>query len=417
MWWSRGRSRTAPAASRRGCGGCAVVVAAGLAVFGLSRAGLLTADDLSSDPEPTDDRHGRAGRPASAAGGPAGRPAAAGRDGRAGARCPAARRPAGRRAAGPDAAAARHGAAGPGRCRPAAGRRGRRAGAGGPGPPALAVARAGRRGGRRRPPPSAGPWSCAAATLVEVEIATGGVTDAEPYPGFDADVWTPEGLLAATGSGALVMTQPRGRRACRPWRWPGRPGWCGPAWSRRSSRIGTVGPLLGIADDWVITLGPGCPGTACRIQVVSVTRDQAADPRRRAAGRAGPSCAGRPPAGPTRPWCPVEHLTGGKPDGLFALARLVPGGDNALLVGGTSRRRPGRRAGRRSRRQRLPAHRAGDRRADPGPGVGAAEPRPAPGSCPRTRVPGRCPAWSASAAEASERAAASRPVVAAHPFG
>jgi hypothetical protein len=33
----------------------------------------------------------------------------------------------------------------------------------------------------------------------------------------------------------------------------------------------------------------------------------------------------------------VAHLTGGVPDGARALARLVPGGDNALLVRGTAR--------------------------------------------------------------------------------
>ena len=101
-----------------------------------------------------------------------------------------------------------------------------------------------------------------------------------------------------------------------------------------------MGPLLGIADDWVITLGPGCPGTTCQIQVVSVTRDQAL--MRDVAPPEGWTFVRGPSAGRTHEaMVPVEHLTGGKPDGLLALARLVPGGDNALLVGGHLARRAG----------------------------------------------------------------------------
>jgi hypothetical protein len=170
--------------------------------------------------------------------------------------------------------------------------------------------------------------------LVEVEIATGGVTDAEPFPGFDGDTWTPEGLLAATGSGALVMTQPAGEGLSS----------LALAWSTGLVRtglepevepLGTVGTLLSIADDWVITLGTDCPGVTCRIKIVSVTRDQALS--REVAPPEGWTFVRGPAAGRTHEaLVPVEHLTGGEPDGLLALARLVPGGDFALLVGGTS---------------------------------------------------------------------------------
>jgi hypothetical protein len=99
--------------------------------------------------------------------------------------------------------------------------------------------------------------------------------------------------------------------------------------------LGTVGQLLGIADDWVIALGPACPGAACRIQVVSVTRDQ--NLIRDVAPPDGWTFVSGPSAGRTHEaLVPVEHLTGGRPDGLLALARLVPGGDNALLVGATT---------------------------------------------------------------------------------
>ena len=167
--------------------------------------------------------------------------------------------------------------------------------------------------------------------LVEVEIATGGQTDADPFPGFDPATWTPHGVLAAAGSGALVMARPaEDGLSVLALAWPN-------AVVRTGTQplvedLGTIGTLLGIADDWVITLGPGCPGTACRIRVVSVTRDLV-----RARDKAPPhgwTFIDGPSAGRTHEaLVPIEHLTAGRPDGRRALARLVPGGDNALLVG------------------------------------------------------------------------------------
>ena len=312
----------------------AVVVAIGLGLFGLSRAGLLTADDLSSDPEPTETATAEPADPLPLLVARQGDRMLLAGDGEPepGARLPA--------DLPPDAQLV------PMRLRPGTAPQAL-AGAG----PVLGVA-----GGELvRVDPgrpryrSLGPGDAvvsAAATfgralvlrggdLVEIEIATGGVTDAEPYPGFDADDWTAEGLLAATGSGALVMTQPAGAGLVT----------LALGWSTGLVRtglepevelLGTVGPLLGVADDWVITLGPGCPGTACRIQVVSVTADQSQI--RDVAPPEGWTFVRGPSAGRTHEaLVPVEHLTRGKPDGRFALARLVPGGDNALLVAGTSR--------------------------------------------------------------------------------
>jgi hypothetical protein len=171
------------------------------------------------------------------------------------------------------------------------------------------------------------------SSLEEVEIATGGLTEAAPYPGFDADVWTPVGLLAVTGSG-LVLARPAGEgRTILALAWAN--GLVRSGLEPEVEELGTVGQLLGLADDWVIALGPGCPGASCRIQVVSVTRDQ--NLIREVAPPAGWTFVSGPAAGRTHEaLVPVEHLTGGRPDGLLALARLVPGGDNALLVGSTT---------------------------------------------------------------------------------
>jgi hypothetical protein len=166
--------------------------------------------------------------------------------------------------------------------------------------------------------------------LAEVEIATGGQTDAKPFPGFDPESWTPRGVLAAAGSGALVMTGPvKHGLSALALAWPN--GVVRTGTQPEVEDLGLIGPLLGIADDWVVTLSPGCPGTACRVRVVSVTRDLVRT--RAVAPPEGWTFIEGPSAGRTHEaLVPVEHLTAGRPDGRRALARLVPGGDNALLV-------------------------------------------------------------------------------------
>jgi hypothetical protein len=172
--------------------------------------------------------------------------------------------------------------------------------------------------------------------LVEAEIATGTTTDRQPFPGFDASQWRAKGLItAAEGDSALVMSHrvAEGREDLAL------------AWSATSvdslgrpevQALGTYGPVVGVAADRVITLR-ACPGPDCRIVIVSRTTDlvlaRAVAPprgftfvgatRQRAAGQMQESLV------------TVERLTGGSPDRHFALARLVPGGDSALLVRGT----------------------------------------------------------------------------------
>jgi hypothetical protein len=169
----------------------------------------------------------------------------------------------------------------------------------------------------------------------ELEVGTGSVTVAKPFPGFDTHQWKPLGLLAAAGSAGLVMSRPAavGQQVLAL-------AWPSDLVSTRTEpavqTLGTFGRLLAIADDWAVTLQPGCPGQDCLLRVVSVTRDQLTS--RTIAPPAGWTFRAGPSAGRTHETLvPVEHLSRGRPDGTRALARLVPGGDNALLVKGTDR--------------------------------------------------------------------------------
>lgn len=169
--------------------------------------------------------------------------------------------------------------------------------------------------------------------LVEAETATGSATKTEPFPGFDLTQWTAEGLISvAEGDTALVMSHPvaDGRADLAL------------AWSADSVRsldrpavqaLGTYGPVLGLAADWVLTLR-ACPGPDCRIVIVSRTTDLVLS--RAVAPPTGWTFVDGPTAGQMHEsLVTIEHLSGGRPDGQFALARLVPGGDSALLVRGT----------------------------------------------------------------------------------
>ena len=165
--------------------------------------------------------------------------------------------------------------------------------------------------------------------VAEVELATGSTTNPVVFPGYDA-TWSVEGLLVTDGNAAVVLSRPAtdGRRALRL------------AWSAgatatggrpRVQDLGGYGPVIGIAADWVLTLD-GCPGDACRVVIVSVTRDSVltrpVEPPPGWTFTAGPS-AGRT----HEALVPVREPATGRQ----ALARLVPGGDRALLVRGTDR--------------------------------------------------------------------------------
>jgi hypothetical protein len=181
-------------------------------------------------------------------------------------------------------------------------------------------------------------------TVQAVEVNAGGTTNADPFPGYAAGAGTPRGLLAALGTKALVLSHDVGDGTeSLSLAWPA--ALVKAAVKPDIQQLGVFGPLLGLADDWVISLDPGCaaadsatgPATAvCHLRVISVTQDlvQAND----VAPPPGWTFVQGPIAGQTHEaLVSVERVTDGRRDGTRALARLVPGGDNALLVAGTER--------------------------------------------------------------------------------
>lgn len=168
--------------------------------------------------------------------------------------------------------------------------------------------------------------------LVELEVATGRVVQESPYPGFDAaQGWFPEGLVSAVGTRALLMSRPaaQGRGEELALAWPDRRVQAGTGPPVRA--LGTFGALLGISADWVLTAAGGCPGPDCRVLIVSVTRD---DVHARDVAPPGGWVFGvGPSAGRTHDTLVVVQRDA--EPGVRALARLVAGGDNALLLRGS----------------------------------------------------------------------------------
>lgn len=167
--------------------------------------------------------------------------------------------------------------------------------------------------------------------VVELDAGTGRVLDPAPFPAFDSsEGWSPEGLVAVTGTHPLLMSRslPDGLRQELALAWPARRVDAGT--NPGLQALGTYGVLIGIADDWVLTQGPGCPGTGCTVRVLSVTRDDVLV--RDVVPPDGWRFSGGPGPGRTREaLLPVTR----DDEMLEALARVVPGGDSALLVGGT----------------------------------------------------------------------------------
>ncbi len=173
-------------------------------------------------------------------------------------------------------------------------------------------------------------------TLQEVEVSTGATTDPDPYPGFEPQTWTPEGVLGGAGVGAVLMSRPgQGGETVLALAFPHALVESGQREPVRE--LGSYGELLGIADDWAIMLGPDCPGATCTLVVVSVTRDSTL--AREVAPPSGWTFVRGPIAGRTHEaLVPVRLLDAASVEpGSVALARLVPGGDSALLVRGTGR--------------------------------------------------------------------------------
>lgn len=174
-------------------------------------------------------------------------------------------------------------------------------------------------------------------SVAEVDVVTGRDTQPRPFPGFDRDQgWFPEGTVSALGTRALLMSRPVSGSAGQELAlaWPQRRVDAGAVTTIRP--LGTYGRLLGIASDWVLTEAGECPGPGCRVLVVTVTRD---DVRARAVAPPPGWEFGVPgPGGTAGTLVPVA-----RPDDprVLAMARLVAGGDNALLVQGSVGLDPG----------------------------------------------------------------------------
>lgn len=165
--------------------------------------------------------------------------------------------------------------------------------------------------------------------VVVINAATGDVTEANSFRGFDGTGnWTPRGVVTKFGVPGIVLT---------------RPGAAGQqevavAWSERgvtsgfvASRLepfGAQGRLIGVAEGWLLFLDDTCPSPSCALTVLSFT------PKGAAVRKVSP-----PPG-----WSFLPRESGGQPyevlvpvvrtgDGhAYALARVVAGGDRALLL-------------------------------------------------------------------------------------
>lgn len=165
--------------------------------------------------------------------------------------------------------------------------------------------------------------------VVEVEVATGRLAQPEPFPGFaQAAGWRPEGIVTAVGARSLLVSRPGpdGTGLELALAWPARRVEAGV--NPPLQPLGMFRGLLGVAGDWVITAAGACPGTACRVRIVSVTRDAVL--ARDVAPPPGWQFVGGAEA--AEALVPVRRADDGTTRGLV---RLVAGGDNALLVRGT----------------------------------------------------------------------------------
>jgi hypothetical protein len=168
--------------------------------------------------------------------------------------------------------------------------------------------------------------------VVEVEVATGRLAQPAPFPGFDAaEGWTPQGVLSAVGTRALLMSRPAPGGALElALAWPARRVEAGT--NPPVQALGRFGPLLGVAGDWVLTAAGDCPLVGCRVRIVSVTRDAVL--QRDVAPPPGWAFLVGPAYGRTSgSLVPVQHLGDRS---VQSVARLVAGGENALLVQGTA---------------------------------------------------------------------------------
>lgn len=167
--------------------------------------------------------------------------------------------------------------------------------------------------------------------VVTVDAASGIVVDSEPFPGYDGTGgWGPRGAVSVYGADGMLLGRPA----------QGQEQQLEVAWARRdvaAGRAGKVlalpgrGRLLGVSGDWVLVTHGRCPGAGCRLEIVTVVSTGDATAR---------------DVAPPRGWRFLPGPIGGRSHEVLvpvvaesgrtrALARLVPGGTDALLVRGT----------------------------------------------------------------------------------
>jgi hypothetical protein len=175
--------------------------------------------------------------------------------------------------------------------------------------------------------------------VVEVDAATGAVRDPAPFPGQPSGPgWRPVGLLSVPGaSRSLLLAAPgtaTGDAATAVdlvdlvLAAPTRPVQLGTQPEVRP--VATVPRVLALGPDSVLAEAAGCPGDACRIQVVTVTRDDVLV--REVAPPPDRTFSGTPLAGDSVSNLLAVDRAGGRP----ALARVVAGGAATLLVRGSA---------------------------------------------------------------------------------
>lgn len=167
--------------------------------------------------------------------------------------------------------------------------------------------------------------------VVTVDAASGIVVDTQPFPGYDgAGGWRPRGAVSVYGADGMLLGRPtRGHEQE-----------FAVAWARRDVTAGraakvlalhTRGRLLGVSSDWVLVMHGTCPGAGCRLEIVTVVATAYATSR---------------DVAPPRGWRFLPGPVGGRSHEVLvpvvarsgrtrALARLVPGGADALLVRGS----------------------------------------------------------------------------------
>jgi hypothetical protein len=171
----------------------------------------------------------------------------------------------------------------------------------------------------------------AGARVVAVDADSGTVREPVPFPGFRGPAgWTPRGSLFALDTVGLLVSRPAAAGE----------EYLAVAWIRsevaaglapRLQTLGSFGRLLGTTGDWVLVLERACPGHLCRVKIISLTRDKVLmrDVHPPPGWSFAVGSSGQQAYGAV---VPVVLLADPR---INALARLVPGGRNALLIEGS----------------------------------------------------------------------------------